>query len=150
MDTTTGTGSPQKKSFTRFFPHIARILLGLAFFAAGLMGLIMMITKQPDSSPENLKAINAALATAGYMYVSMVTMLVVGALLLVNRFVPLALALAAPILGGILTYHIATSPGMIIPGAILSLLELFLAYSYRNAYRPMLAAKVAPSEKCGE
>src|SRR6185503_597893 len=106
MDTNTGTGTPQKKSFTRFFPPIARILLGLAFFAAGLMGLIMMITKQPDSSPENLKAINAALAAAGYMYVVMVTMLVVGVLLLINRFVPLALALIAPILVGILTYHI--------------------------------------------
>ena len=150
MDTNTATVSTEKKSFTRFFPHIARILLGLAFFAAGLMGLIMMITKQPDSSPENLKVINAALATAGYMHVAMVTMLVAGMLLLVNRFVPLALALIAPILVGILTYHIATSLAMIVPGAILSLLELFLAYSYRKAFRPMLAAKVAPSQKCGE
>lgn len=149
MDTNTGTETSQKKSFTRFFPHIARVLMGLAFFASGVMGLIMMITKQPDSSPENLKVINAALATAGYMHVAMVTMLVVGALLLANRFVPLALALIAPVLVGILTYHIATSPAMIVPGAILSLLELFLAYSYRKAFCPMLAAKVAPSEKCG-
>jgi uncharacterized membrane protein YphA (DoxX/SURF4 family) len=149
MDTNTGTGTPQKKSFTRFFPHIARILLGLAFFASGTMGLIMMIKKVPDSSPENLKPINAAITDAGFMHVAMVTMLVGGALLLVNRFVPLALALIAPILVGILTYHIATSPWMIVPGAILTLLELFLAYSYRKAFCPMLAAKVAPSEKCG-
>src|SRR6185312_10535723 len=112
MDTNTGTETPQKKSFTRFFPHIARVLLGLAFFAAGLMGMIMMVSKQPDQSPENLKAINAALAAAGYMHVAMATMLVGGVLLLANRFVPLALALLAPILGGILTYHIATSPKM--------------------------------------
>jgi uncharacterized membrane protein YphA (DoxX/SURF4 family) len=150
METNTGTEPAQKKSFTRFFPHIARILMGLAFFAFGVMGLVMMITKQPDQSPENLKAINAALVTAGYMHVVMATMLVAGALLLANRFVPLALALIAPILVGILTFHIATSPQMIVPGAILSLIEIFLAYSYRNAFRPMLAAKVAPSERCGE
>jgi uncharacterized membrane protein YphA (DoxX/SURF4 family) len=148
MDTNTGTVTPQKKSFTRFFPHIARILMGLAFFAAGAMGLVMMIKKMPDQSPENLKVINAALTTAGYMHVAMVTMLIVGLLLLSNRFVPLALTLIAPILVGIMTYHIATSPGMIVPGAILSLLELYLAWSYRKAFCPMLAAKVTPSEKC--
>ena len=69
-----------------------------------------------------------------------------GLLLLVNRFVPLALALIAPILVGILTYHIATSPAWIVPGAVLSLLELYLAWSYRKAFCPMLAAKVAPGE----
>jgi uncharacterized membrane protein YphA (DoxX/SURF4 family) len=148
MDTNTGTETPKKKSFTRFFPHIARILMGLAFFAFGLMGLVMMIKKMPDQGPENLKAVNAALATAGYMHVSMATMLVVGVLLLINRFVPLALALLAPILVGILTYHIATSPGMIIPGAILSVIELYLAWCYRKAFCPMLAAKVTPGEKC--
>lgn len=150
METNTGTGTPQKKSFTRFFPHIARILMGLAFFAFGAMGLYMIIKQVPDQGPENLKPINAAIATAGYMHVAMVTMLVVGVLLLANRFVPLALALIAPILVGILTYHIATSPAMIVPGAILSLIELFLVYSYRKAFCPMLAAKVSPSEKCGE
>jgi uncharacterized membrane protein YphA (DoxX/SURF4 family) len=150
METNTGTGTTQKKSFTRFFPHVARVLMGLAFLAFGIMGLVMMITKQPDNSPENLKVINAALTNAGYMDVVMGTMILVGLMLLANRFVPLALALIAPILVGILTYHIATSPGMIVPGAVLSLLELFLAYSYRKAFCPMLAAKVTPSEKCGE
>jgi len=50
---------------------------------------------------------------------------------------------------GILTFHVAVQPAGIGPGIFVALLELFLAYSYRNAFRPMLAAKVAPSEKCG-
>ena len=65
-------------------------------------------------------------------------------LLLVNRFVPLALTLLAPILVGILTFHIATSPGMIVPGIVVSAIELYLAWSYRKAFCPMLAAKVTP------
>jgi Na+/H+ antiporter NhaD/arsenite permease-like protein len=150
MDTNTGSASNQTggKSFTRFFPHIARVLMGLAFLFFGVMGLFQLM-KAPDNLPEDIKKINAALTMAGYMKVASVTMVLVGLLLLINRFVPLALALIAPILAGILTYHIATSPSMIGPGAFLSLLELYLAWSYRKAFCPMLAAKVSPGGNCG-
>ena len=141
METNTGTEIVPKKSFTRFFPHIARVLMGLAFLAFGIMGFIV---KAPDNLPPDMKLINDALIKAGYMAVASGSMALVGLLLLINRFVPLALALIAPILVGILTFHIATSPGAIVPGAILSALELYLAWSYRKAFCPMLAAKVTP------
>ncbi len=147
METNTGTEVVPRKSFTRFFPHIARVLMGVAFLFFGVLGFIV---KPPPDLPEKMKAMNAALGDAGYLHVASATMVIVGVLLLINRFVPLALALIAPILVGILTFHIATSPSQIVPGAILTLLELFLAWSYRKAFRPMLAAKVAPSEKCGD
>jgi len=143
MDTNTGTSTAENKSFTRFFPHIARILMGLAFLLFGVMGLLHL-AKPPDNLPQVMKTVNAALMTAGYMNVASAVMTLVGALLLINRFVPLALALIAPILVGILTYHIAINPSGIGPGAFLSLLELYLAWSYRSAYRPMLAARVRP------
>jgi uncharacterized membrane protein YphA (DoxX/SURF4 family) len=141
MDTNLETGSAQKKSFTRFFPHIARVLMGLAFLAFGLMSFMV---KPPDNLPENIKTVNAGLALAGYAQIASGTMVLVGLLLLANRFVPLALALIAPILVGILSFHIMTSPGMIVPGAILSAIELYLAWAYRRAFSPMLAAKVTP------
>jgi uncharacterized membrane protein YphA (DoxX/SURF4 family) len=148
MDTNTGSASNQTggKSFTRFLPHIARVLMGLAFLAFGIMGFVM---KQPTNLPEKIQKLNDALMMAGYSQVASGTMVIVGVLLLINRFVPLALALIAPILVGILTYHIATSPSMIGPGAFLSLLELYLAWSYRKAFCPMLAAKVSPGGNCG-
>ena len=149
MDTNTGSGTPQKKSFTRFFPHIARVLMGLAFFAFGIMGLFQLM-KAPPNTPEDIIKVDTALAMAGYLNVVSVTMTLVGLLLLINRFVPLALALIAPILVGILTFHIAMQPATIVPGAFLSLLELYLAWSYRKAFCPMLAAKVAPGEKCSQ
>jgi hypothetical protein len=146
MDTNTGTGAAEKKSFTRFFPAIARVLMGLAFLMFGAMGLLQLV-KPPDDLPEKIKSVNAALMGSGYMNVAAGTMAIVGVLLLVNRFVPLALALIAPILVGILTFHISLAPSSIGPGAFLSLLELYLAWSYRKAFRPMLAAKVKPGEK---
>jgi hypothetical protein len=147
MDTNTGTTqSTEMKSFTRFFPHIARVLMGLAFLAFGIMGILMALGKMkaPDNIPEDIKAVNVSLVKAGYMNVVSVTMALVGALLLVNRFVPLALALIAPILVGIITFHISMQPQGIVPGAILSVLELYLAWSYRSAFCPMLRAKVSP------
>ena len=88
--------------------------------------------------------VNEALMTAGYLHVVMATMLLVGLLLLINRFVPLALALIAPILVGILVFHIRMQPAGIGPGAFLSLLEIYLAWSYRSCYRPMLKPNLKP------
>ncbi|HEX4264856.1 MAG TPA: DoxX family protein [Verrucomicrobiae bacterium] len=149
MDTNTGSASNQtagSKSFTRFFPPIARVLMGLAFLFFGIMGFT---AKPPANLPENIKMVNDGLMAGGYTYVALGTMVLVGVLLLINRFVPLALAFIAPILVGILTFHIATSLSMIVPGAVLSLIELYLAWSYRKVFCPMLAAKVSPGGNCG-
>jgi len=65
-------------------------------------------------------------------------------MLLTNRFVPLALALLAPIVVGIITFHVAMAPATIGPGIVVLVIELYLAWAYRGAFRPMLAAKVTP------
>ena len=64
---------------------------------------------------------------------------------LLDRFVPLALALLAPIIVGILTYHIYMAPSSIGPGIAVLVMELFLAWAYRNAFRPMLVMRVMPA-----
>jgi len=82
-----------------------------------------------------MMTVSMGLMKGGYMTVVSADEILAALLLLTNRFVPLALTLIAPILVGILTFHIATSPGMI---------EVDLAWSYRKAFGPMLAAKVRP------
>jgi uncharacterized membrane protein YphA (DoxX/SURF4 family) len=148
METNTGSSSNEnagKKSFTRFFPHIARVLMGLVCMLFGLNGFLNFI---PAPAPKDLTAdmvtVSMGLMKGGFMNVVSVVEILAAVLLLANRFVPLALTLLAPILVGILTFHIATSPGMIVPGIVLSLIELYLAWSYRKAFCPMLAAKVTP------
>jgi hypothetical protein len=138
-----GANMEDKKSFTRFFPHIARVLMGLAFALFGVIGLFQLM-KAPDDLPAGIKTVLGALTTAGYMEVVSATQALVGVLFLVNRFVPLALTLIAPILVGIITFHLAMQPSGIGPGAFLSLLELYLAWCYRAAFRPMLVAKAKP------
>ncbi len=85
-----------------------------------------------------------ALMKAGYLTVVASAEVLVAVMLLTNRFVPLALALLAPIIVGILTFHIAMAPATIGPGILVLVMELCLAWAYRGAFRPMLAAKASP------
>jgi hypothetical protein len=98
----------------------------------------------PKDLPPDIVTVSMGLMKGGYMNVVSAVEILAAIFLLTNRFVPLALTLLAPILVGILTFHISTSPGMIVPGVVLSLIELYLAWTYRKAFCPMLAAKVTP------
>src|SRR5215471_11349724 len=129
------------KSFARYFPTLARILMGLAFLVFGLNGFLHFMPEPKQQLPE----FAVALAKTGYMFpLVMGTQLLVGVLLLLNLFVPLALALIAPVIVNIVAFHIFLQPAGIVPGLVLAVLELYLAWSYRGAYRSMLAAKARP------
>ncbi|MGH7435165.1 MAG: DoxX family protein, partial [Polyangiaceae bacterium] len=69
-----------------------------------------------------------------------------GTLLLLGRYVPLALTLLAPVLVNILAFHAFLAPsGIPLPLVILAL-ELTLAWSYRASYRTVLEARAEPTD----
>jgi hypothetical protein len=63
----------------------------------------------------------------------------VGALLLANRFVPLALVLIAPVIVNIFAFHAFLAPSGLVVASALVALELTLAWVNRSAYRSLLA-----------
>jgi len=65
-------------------------------------------------------------------------------LLLGNRYVPLALALLAPVLVNIVAFHAFLAPAGLALPIVLVALELYLARSYRDAFGPMLQARTQP------
>lgn len=134
------------KSFARHLPTIARVLLGLMFFIFGLMGLLnLMPPPPPETLPPGLVAFSEAMMKTGYLFqLVKVTEVVVGALLLLNRFVPLALALIAPVIVNIVAVHAFLAPSGLAMAVVILGLELYLAWSYRSAFRPMLAARTMP------
>src|ERR1051325_4296288 len=141
-----GPEGDKAKSFARHIPTVVRILMGLMFFVFGLNGFLHFIPEPKTPMPEKAVAFAKALMDTGYMFpLVMGTQLIVGVLLLLNRFVPLALALIAPIIVGIVTFHIFLAPATIGPGIAVLVLELYLAWAYRNAFRPMLAARASPA-----
>ncbi len=127
----------------RIFTTIVRVLLGLMFLVFGLNGFLNFMPA-PKDLPPDLVTVSTGLMKGGYMTVVSATEILVALLLLTNLFVPLALALLAPIVVGIITFHIAIAPATIVPGIVVSVMELYLAWAYRGAFRPMLQAKVSP------
>jgi len=129
---------------SRVGPVIARVLLGLVFFVFGLNGFLHFIP-QPKTMPQGALAFFTALMNTGYM-VPLVfgTQTLGGALLLVNRFAPLALALLAPVIVNIIAFHIFLAPSGLPVACIVLALELYLAWAYRNVYFPMLAMRANP------
>jgi len=98
----------------------------------------------PKTIPEDIVNVTGALMKAGYMSVVSGAEVLAAVMLLTNRFVPLALALLAPIIVGILTFHVAMARETIGPGLIVLAIELYLAWAYRDAFQPMLAFKTSP------
>jgi len=135
--------APGSKPASRYVTAIVRILLGLMFLVFGLNGFLNFMPPPKDMPPEIMNVMGA-LMKGGWMYVVSGAEVLVAVLLLTNRFVPLALALLAPIVVGIITFHVAMAPATIGPGIVVLVMELYLAWAYRGAFRPMLAAKVTP------
>lgn len=134
------------KNLTRYFPAVARILMGLPLFVFGLNGFLNFIPQPKTPIPDAAAAFGAALMNTGYMMPLIgATLLVTGALLLANRFVPLALALFAPFIVNSMAFHLCLEPSGRPMAGVFLLLELYLAWAYRAAYRPMLAARVTPA-----
>jgi hypothetical protein len=135
------------KSSTRFLPMAARILLGLIFFAAGIFGLLTVagvVPMKPPSPPppERAVALMEGMMKSGYLFALLkVTETVAGALLLVKRFVPLALAILAPVVVNIVAFHALLLPSGLPVAMVVLALEIYLAWTYRAVYRPMLAAR---------
>src|SRR5258708_1021218 len=130
-------------SISRYAPTAARILLVLILFVFGLNGFLQFIP-QP-TMPDTAGAFMGALAATGYMFPLIKSVEVIaGALLLSNRFVPLALAIVAPNVVNIVLFHAVLAPGGVGIALFVLALELFTAWSYRNAYASMLRPLNAP------
>ena len=138
------TGPGAKASAGRIVTAIVRVLLGLMFLVFGLNGFLNFMPAPKDLPPDVI-TVSTGLMKGGYMAVVSATEIIVAVLLLSNRFVPLALVLLAPVVVGIMTFHIAIAIATIVPGIVVLVMELYLAWAYRGAFRPMLRAKVSPA-----
>ncbi len=132
----------------RKLPTVARVLLGAVFFIFGLNGFLHFLP-QPPMTGLPLQFVGG-LAASGYFFPLLKSIEVAsGLLLLSGRFVPLALAVLAPIVVNIFAFHAFLAPSGIPVAIFVLLLEVFLAWSYRDAYASMLKARTAPRVPAG-
>lgn len=129
----------------RYCSATARILMGLLFFIAGLNGLVHFLPQSKTPPPPEAAAFIGAMMKTGYfLYLVAGTQFLAGVLLLANRFVPLALVLIAPVIVNILAFHIFLARSGLPIACVVTILELYLIWAYRKAFRPMLAIYAKP------
>jgi putative oxidoreductase len=129
-------------TISKHLPTAARLFLGLVFTVFGLNFFLHFLPMPP--APPRAAAFAGALFASGYLFPLLkATEVVAGLLLLGGLFVPLSLAILAPIIINIIGFHLFLQPsGLPLPLAILAA-ELYLAWSYRSAFAPMLHLRTA-------
>ena len=117
----------------RIVTLIARILLGLVFLVFGLNGFLNFLNTGP--APTGLAGhFLGALILSHYYWVVAALQIAGGALLLVNRFVPLALVLLGPIIVNIICFHVFMNPSGAPPAAVVTVLWLIVFYRNRQHF----------------
>ena len=112
---------------------IARILLGLIFVMFGLNGFLNFLSTGP--MPTGLAGqFLGALVQSHYYWVVAVLQIAGGVLLLVNRFVPLALVLLGPVIVNIICFHVFMNPSGAPPAAVVTVLWLIVFYRNRQHF----------------
>src|ERR1700757_4107670 len=87
---------------------IARYLAGVIFLVFGLNGFLHFIPLPPPSGVAGQFMVS--LYVSHYLWVIFAFQVIAGVLLLFNRYVPLAVALLAPVIVNILTFHALMAP----------------------------------------
>ena len=112
---------------------IARLLLGLICVVFGLNGFLNFLSMGP--MPTGLAGqFIGALSLSHYYWVVAALQIVGGALLLVNRFVPLALVLLGPIILNIICYHVFLNQSGAGFAAVVTVLWLIVFYGHRRPF----------------
>jgi putative oxidoreductase len=112
---------------------IARILLGLVFLVFGLNNFFHFMPNPPI--PGDAGVFANILYSHGWLTFHGILYTIAGILLLIGRYVPVALVILGPILVNVLMFHLTLTGGAGIgPGLVCSLLEIFLIWAYWPAF----------------
>lgn len=122
--------------------HAPRLLFGFVFAASGLSKLLapqeILMQSYGTGTP-----FMSSLQDTGYLFVLLaITEIITGLAILINRFVPLALTILAPIIINIVGFHlfVNVNAGGIVVALVVLVLELYLAWQHHDAFAPLLRA----------
>jgi hypothetical protein len=124
----------------KIIPVIARFLLGLIFLVFGLNGFLHFI---PAALPSGTAGqFVGALFVSNYLVVVFLFQLISAVLLLINRYVPLALTLLAPIIVNILLFHLLMALSELPLAIAVTVLWILVFLSVRSAFSGLLQQRV--------
>ena len=118
---------------------IARYLAGVIFLVFGLNGFLHFIPLPPPSGVAG--QFMGALFVSHYLTLIFALQVIGAVLLLANRYVPLALAILAPVIVNILSFHALMAPSGL-PLALFVTVLWAMVFAYvRSAFAPLFQAR---------
>ncbi|HKL38174.1 MAG TPA: DoxX family membrane protein [Bacteroidales bacterium] len=123
--------------FNPTFIKVLRVLLSVILIVFSLNGFFSFLP-MPEP-PEAAARFLQALGEAGYVFPLLYGVeIIIGVLLLLNRYTPLALLAFSPIALNILLYHLVLDPMGGIAGYLTVLIGILLSMAYFGHYRALL------------
>jgi uncharacterized membrane protein YphA (DoxX/SURF4 family) len=122
---------------------VARILLGLVFLVLGLNGFRHFIPAPPPTGLAG--AFSDVLFASHYSIFVFGVQVIAGVMLLTNQFVPLALAMLAPVIANILVFHITMLPSGLPPALFVTLLWIIIVLQFRSHFAPLFSRNAKPN-----
>ncbi len=121
---------------------IARFLAGVIFLVFGLNGFLHFIPLPPPGGVAGQFMV--ALYVSHYLTLIFAVQVVGAVLLLVNRFVPLALAILAPVIVNILSFHALTAPNGLPMALFVAVLRAVNFIYARRAFSGLFQSRLQP------
>ena len=117
---------------------VARYLAGVIFLVFGLNGFLHFIPLPPPSGVAG--QFMGALFVSHYLTLIFALQVIGGVLLLANRYVPLALAILAPVIVNILSFHALMAPSGLPLALFVTVLWALVFVHVRTAFAALFRA----------
>ena len=124
---------------------IARYLTGVIFLVMGLNGFLNFIPMPPPQGAAG--QFIGALYVSHYLWVIFGFQVIAGVLLLVNRYVPFAVAVLAPVIVNILSFHALMAPSGLPLALLVAVLWAVIFVDVRSAFAGLFQSRVSRSSK---
>jgi putative oxidoreductase len=121
---------------------IARYLAGVIFLVMGLNGFLNFISLPPPGGIAG--QFMGALYVSHYLWVIFAFQVIAGVLLLVNRYVPLAVAVLAPVIVNILVFHASMAPSGLPMALFVAALWAAIFIDVRPAFSGLFQSRWQP------
>jgi uncharacterized membrane protein YphA (DoxX/SURF4 family) len=119
--------------------QISRLFLGVIFLVAGLNGYFVIFGFEPfiETSPEAM-----ALFEFDYLLIAEKSLeIICGILLLINLFIPLALAILSPIIANIFLLHLFLDNSLFLLAVLLVITYAYLLFYFKDSFKSILEKK---------
>jgi putative oxidoreductase len=124
---------------------IVRYLTGVIFLVMGLNGFLNFIPMPP---PQGVAGqFIGALYVSHYLWVIFGFQVIAGVLLLVNRYVPLAVAVLAPVIVNILSFHALMAPSGLPLALLVAAMWAVIFIDVRPAFAGLFQSRVDRSNR---